>query len=82
MVPVAKMIQLESQKYAAYEKFPMGAKVFVNATVSFIDAVTAFKLGNTTASPHSPGFILLRYLFLLKNCRGGKSEIFSYTLFI
>jgi hypothetical protein len=43
LVPVAKMIQFESTRYAAFDRFPLGAKVFVNAVVAFIDAADLYK---------------------------------------
>ncbi len=53
MVPIAKIIKMDPKTYAAYLRFPMGAKVFVNATVNFIDTVGSYKkkCGDDPAAP-------------------------------
>ncbi|ELR23730.1 uncharacterized protein ACA1_024630, partial [Acanthamoeba castellanii str. Neff] len=43
LVPIAKMIQHDRYKYAAFDKFPLGIKVFINSVVVFVDAVSVYK---------------------------------------
>ena len=43
LVPIAKMIQHDRYKYAAFDKFPLGIKVFINSIVVFVDAVSVYK---------------------------------------
>lgn len=42
-MPIAKMIQHDRYKYAAFDKFPLGIKVFINSVVVFVDAVSVYK---------------------------------------
>ncbi len=42
-MPIAKMIQHDRYKYAAFDKFPLGIKVFINSIVVFVDAVSVYK---------------------------------------
>jgi hypothetical protein len=50
-VPIAKMIQPDRYKYAAFDKFPLGIKVFINSIVVFVDAVSVYKQYGPT--PHT-----------------------------
>lgn len=50
LVPIAKLIQHDRARYAAFEKFPLGIKVFINAVISYIEAVGACKTSGSRAS--------------------------------
>jgi len=43
MVPIAKMIMMQPERYGAFAKFPLGTKVFVNACINFVEAVNLYK---------------------------------------
>jgi hypothetical protein len=43
LVPIAKMIQHDRYRYAAFDKFPLGIKVFINSIIVFVDAVNVYK---------------------------------------
>lgn len=43
LVPIAKMIQHDRYRYAAFDKFPLGIKVFINSIIVFVDAVSVYK---------------------------------------
>lgn len=51
LVPIAKMIQHDRYKYAAFDKFPLGIKVFINSIVVFVDAVSVYKQYGRTPPP-------------------------------
>lgn len=48
LAPIAKTIQQDPFKYNAFEKFPIGIKIFINCIIQFIGALGDFQQSNNS----------------------------------